>query len=126
MRDPVQDALTAIAGRFSDDAPSVDEAVLRARYSAYGAWPADARLGLGVLGWVLGPGFNVRGFKEAVNALEPDFATAASVVSLGDNPTAAAITDIVRRAFLNAAVVIDCDLNPDLLYSPLDLSSCTI
>lgn len=126
MRDPVQDALTAIAGRFSDDAPSVDEAVLRSRYSAFGAWPADARLGLGVLGWVLGPGFNVRGFREAVNALEPDFATAASAVALGDNPTAIAIADIARRAFLNAAVVIDCDLDPNLLYYPFDLASCTI
>lgn len=128
LRESVRPALVSIAGRFSSDVPLVDTAALRSRYGAFEAWPADAQLGLSVLAWALGPGFHVRGFRESVNALVPDFARAASTLeALGaKNTSLITLTGIARAAFRNAAVILECDLNPEILYSPLDLTSCTI
>lgn len=127
MRDVVRVALANIASRFSDDAPSVDESALRARYSALEAWPADAQLGLYILAWVLGPGFSVPAFRESVNLLVPNFGRAASAITLDENdPALITLSGMVRRAFRNAAVVMDWNLNPDLLYWPVDLTSCTL
>lgn len=128
MRENVRQALASIAGRFSDDAPLVDAAVLRVRYSAVEAWPADAQLGISILVWALGPGFHVRDFRESVNALDPDFARASSALEVlsKDNPSMITLSGIARAAFRNAAVVMLCDLNPEILYSPFDLASCTL
>ena len=82
MREAVRAALNNIAARFSNDAPSVDERVLRSRYGAYGAWPVDSELGLVVLAWVLGPGFAIPEFGRAVNAIVPDFASGARAIKL--------------------------------------------
>lgn len=124
MRDAVRKELVSIALRFSSDAPSVDEAALRSRYSALEAWPADAQLGLYILAWALGSGFALKGFKDAVNALIPDFARAASAVELKGDSSFITIASIARRALRNAHVVVECALDPDLLYSPLNLHSC--
>ena len=124
MRDAVRAALPFIAARFSDDAPSVDVGVLRRRYTAFDAWPADAQLGLIVLAWALGAGFNVKGFSDAVNVLEPDFAVAARAIPASTDPTRIALESICRQAFRNAAVVVRWDLNSDILYWPCELSDC--
>jgi hypothetical protein len=126
VRDSVRVALDKIAAQFSDDAPSIDERALRSRYAAVDAWPADAELGLRVVAWALGPGFSMRGFRDAVNRLVPDFSEAASLIMLGPSPTAVSLTGIARRALFNGATVVRWNLNPDLLYWPLDLSSCKV
>jgi hypothetical protein len=126
VRDAVRAALESIASRFSDDAPSVDEAMLQSRYSALEVWPADAELGLYVLAWALGPGFSSRGFREAVNTLVPDFARAASAMEAGNDPSLITLIGIARRALCNATVVTTWNLNPEILYWPLDLASCTL
>jgi len=120
----VRSAFLEIAQRFSDDPPTVNLPVLRRRYAAFPAWPADARLGLYVLAWVLGPGFHIRPFSKAVNQLHPDFAAAAGAIGKGSTPTTIAITGVVRQLFRNASVVVARDLNPSLLYWPIDLSTC--
>jgi hypothetical protein len=126
VRDVVRVALTHIAARFSDDAPLpfAGERVLRSRYSALGAWPADAEFGLTVLAWVLGPGFSMEGFKQAVNRLVPDFTKAAESIGAGSSPALVTLHGIARRSFRNASMVTRWNLNPDILYWPLDLSSC--
>lgn len=126
MREDVRVALKSIAARFSDDAPSVDERVLRRRYAALDAWPVDAQLGLVVLAWVLGPGFALSDFREATNRLVPDFSRAArSAGGIGaSNPTLITLGGIARCALANSAVVVRWNLHPEVLYWPLDLSSC--
>jgi hypothetical protein len=126
VRDSVRVALTSIAARFSGDAPSIDDRTLRSRYPALEAWPVDAELGLSVLAWALGPGFHVRAFRDSVNRLVPDFAGAASLLDLGPSPTAVTLTSIARCALNNGAWVVRWNLNPELLYWPLALSSCKV
>ncbi len=127
MREAVRVALVTIAARFSDDAPSVDTRLLRSRYSASGAWPADAELGLHILAWSLGPGFRLGEFGKTVNTLLPDFFSAAREVAtaplMRSTPSLITLGAIAEKALENAAVVIRWNLNPDLLYWPLDLSS---
>ncbi len=124
MRELVRVALGSIAFPFSDDAPSIDERVLRARYVAVDAWPADAELGLVVLAWALGPGFVLAGFREAVAPLVPDFARAARCIGPGGTPTLITLGGVARRALGNGAVVIARNLDPDVLYWPASLASC--
>lgn len=126
MRDVVRVALIQVAARFSDDAPSVDALTraLRVRYRALDGWPADPQLGLAVLGWVLGPGFALVGFRQSLNRLVPDFRSAAQAVGVGTNPTLVTIGGIVRCALRNGAVVTRWNLDPEVLYWPLDLSAC--
>lgn len=125
MREVVRVALNRIASRFSDDAPSIDTRVLRSRYRVYEAWPADAQLALGVLAWVLGPGFHLPRFAAAVNAPLPDFRRAAAAVGRGGaNSTLVTLGGITRRGLRNGDVVLQWNLDPDTLYWPHDLSSC--
>ena len=128
MREVVRVALGSIAARFSDDASMVDERVLRSRYSALTAWPADAELGLMLLAWMLGPGFPLAGFREAVNRCVPDFVAAAHAVQaackVGGSPTLVTVIGIVRCTFTNAETVVRWNLNPEVLYWPLDLMAC--
>jgi hypothetical protein len=124
VREAVRAALNSIAVRFSDDAPWVDERVLRQRYAALDAWPADAQLGLFVLSWVLGSGFSIAGFRESVNALVPDFGKTAWVIGTGSNPALVTLGGIARCSFRNAALVVRWNLDSEVLYWPLDLSRC--
>ena len=122
-QDPARSAFVQIAARFSDDVPSFTGAALRKRYPAVRAWPADAKLALYLLAWMLGPGFALKGFRESVNIYEPDFAAAARAVGPGKNPADITLTGYVRTALRNAAVVVKWDLNPEALYWPANLSS---
>jgi hypothetical protein len=132
MREAVRVALEGIATRFSQDAPSSsfsrDEPVLRRRYSAMDAWPADAEFGLFILSWTMGPGFTLGDFRAKVNALVPDFHGASARLRRagGSAPPAAFITltlvGIARTAFSNAAIVLRWNLTSDILYWPTDLS----
>jgi hypothetical protein len=125
VRETVRVALTSIATRFSNDAPSVDPHVLRRRYGDTSVWPVDAELGLLVLAWTLGPGFAIRGFREALAELIPDFARAARAVGQSpSNPTLVTIGGIARCCLSNGAMVVKWDLDPEVLYWPLDLSKC--
>jgi hypothetical protein len=124
VRDTVRVAFSSIASRFSSDAPSVDAVALRSRYRAFEAWPADAELGLIVLAWVLGPGFHIRGFREAVNAVVPEFDQSALLLGPGTTPTLVTLYGIARTGFRNATLVLRWDLNPDILYAPQELSRC--
>lgn len=125
MRVLVRAALENIAGRFSDERPKADEleAKLTKRYPAFGAWPADAQLGLLLLGWLLGPGFSLSGFKNTVDSFDPDFRHAAALLApagdVGDP-----IRDIIRQCFGNASLVLQWMLVDSVLYYPTDLSSC--
>lgn len=125
MRILVRAALENIAGRFSNEAPKADEleAKLTKRYPAFEAWPADAQLGLLLLGWALGPGFSLPGFKNTVDSLEPDFRHAAALVAptgdVGDP-----LRDIIRQCLRNADIVLQWALTDSVLYYPTDLSSC--
>lgn len=130
MRENVKHALQFTASRFSPDALSAEDlvridGVLRKRYAALDAWPADAQLGLYVLGWVLGPGFSLKGFAPSVNRLVPDFAAAARAVGPGSTPTTVSLGGMARQAFRNAAVVCRWNLVADLLYWPLELADHT-
>src|ERR1700755_2587788 len=99
MRDVVRDALETVAIRFSDDAPSIDTRVLRSRYRAYESWPADCELALVLLAWILGPGFKLPGFREALDGLVPDFESAASAVAFrNEGPTLITLGGIIRHA----------------------------
>lgn len=122
MREAVRAALVDIAARFSDDAPSLDERILRARYRALEAWPADAQLALAVLAWTLGPGFALRGFPQATNALVPDFGRAAAMIGPGGGPTLITLGGVARCGLRNGAYVLRWNLNPEILYWPNDLS----
>jgi hypothetical protein len=132
MREAVRVALEGIATRFSQDAPSSsfsrDEPVLRRRYSAMDAWPADAEFGLFILSWTMGAGFRLGDFRAKVNAIVPDFHGVSARLGRagwsGGSPPAAFITlvGIARTAFSNAAIVLRWNLTSDILYWPTDLS----
>ena len=127
MRTPVRVALGSLAARFAGDAAPLilDESALRVRYRALDAWPADAELALRVLGWALGPGFALAGFREALNGgALPDFDAAARCLNLGDVPTLIALSGVARTGFLNASVVVRAGLDPEVLYWPLGLTDC--
>jgi hypothetical protein len=124
VRDAVRVALGSIAAPFSDDAPSVNARVLRARYGVMDAWPADAELGLVVLAWALGPGFTISGFREALGQLVPDYARAARAIGPGGSPTLITLGGIARCALSNGAIVVRWNLNPEVLYWPLALERC--
>jgi hypothetical protein len=124
VRDAVRVALGSITARFSDDAPSVDERVLRRQYGALDAWPADAELGLVVLAWVLGPGFSLPQFRESVNTLVPNFSKAARAIGSGGPPSLITLGGIARCALNNGALVVRWNLDPEVLYWPLELSGC--
>lgn len=125
VRDAVRAVFAQITARFSDDAPSVDERVLQSRYAAVDAWPADAQLWIMVLGWALGPGFSLAGFRQAVNQLVPDFVGAARAIGVGKTPTLVTLGGIARVGFGNAAIVVRFDLDPEVLYWPIDMTRCT-
>jgi len=65
-----------------------NEAILKKRFPTYDNWPADAQLGLLSMAWAMGPNFRYPKFEAAVNALVPDFATAAkeSYINDANNP----------------------------------------
>ncbi len=115
---------TARFSNFSGDAPQVDERVLRARYGSLDAWPVDAELGLRVLAWTLGSGFSLRGFRDALSPVLPDFEGAARAIPMGADPTQIVLNAIARRALENGSVVMHWNLNPEILYWPLHLSCC--
>jgi hypothetical protein len=124
VREAVRVALGSIAARFSDDAPSVDERVLRRQYGVLDAWPLDAELGLMVLAWVLGSGFSLPQFRESVSTLVPDFSRAASAIGVGGSPELITLGGIARCALRNGGVVIRWNLDPAVLYWPSELSGC--
>ena len=127
MREAVRGALNDIAARFSDDAPSIDERVLRRRYGALDAWPVDAELGLCVLAWALGSGFSLGGFRDAVSRLVPDFEGASRAIEFKvETSTLVTLSGIARSAFRNGNLVVRWNLDPDTLYWPQDLSSCQV
>ena len=117
-------ALQVVTARFSSEPFAVDESALRKRYVALSAWPADAQLGLGVVAWALGSGFANSEFRQAVSAI--DFMRAAEVVSLGKDPTSITILGIARSALRNGAVVIAHDLDPEIVYWPMELTRCSL
>ena len=123
MRSSVRTALGSIASRFSDDAPSIDVSTLTRRYGALAGWPADAELGLLVLAWVLGSGFSIQGFREALAPprLVPDFRRAGAAIGRGGSPSLITLGGIARGAFENAGVVLDWNFHPEILYWPMQL-----
>ncbi len=129
MRACVLSAMLELGARFSDDAPGDlaqrllrDEGVLRKRYSAFDAWPADGQVGLHTMAIVLGPGFALAGFRRAVDAAVPDFDQAAEHCAIPDGGmTVAVLNARNERLFRNAAVVLRRNLDPELLYFPQDL-----
>jgi hypothetical protein len=122
VREDVRRALDNLSMAFVVEAPRVDEAILAKRYSALRAWPADAQLGLMVLALVLGPGFRLAGFAEAVNQLVPDFIAASRAIGHGKTPTAIVLGGIARACFRNAQLVVHHSLDANLLFWPTDLS----
>ena len=124
VRDAVRVALNVTAARFSSDAPTIDARALQSRYGILDAWPADAQLGLCVLAWALGPGFSLKGFREALRPALPDFEGAARAVPIGADPEGIVLHEMARRCLENGSVVVRWDLNPEVLYWPMGLSSC--
>lgn len=128
VRDAVRVALRFTTAQFSvsnevsPDAPSIDERVLRSKYGPLDAWPADAQLGLCLLAWTLGSGFSLRGFRDALRPVLPDFEGASRAIPVGSDPTQIALNGIARRCFENGSVVVRWDLNPEILYWPMGLA----
>jgi hypothetical protein len=119
-----------LASRLSDgvsgDCLDANEVRLSRRYSSLEAWPYDAQLALHLVSWVIGPGFNLPRFRQAVcGRLVPDFELAASECRIPlrmKHSGVASLNGWVSRLFGNAAVVIDRDMPGDRVYFPLDLS----
>lgn len=124
MREVVRVGLRNATARFSDDAPLFDSRALRARYGPLDAWPADAELGLAVLAWSLGPGFTLRGFREALREVIPAFEAAARAVPIGESSAQIVLNSVARTCLRNGSVVVRWDLDPEILYWPLELSKC--
>lgn len=120
------EALRHVTARFSGEPLRIDEGPLRKRYVALGAWPADAQLGLGVLAWSLGSGFSNREFRAAVNEEVPDFIKAAEAAAIGKDPTSITLLGIARSALRNGAVVLAHDLDPEIVYWPIELTRCSL
>jgi hypothetical protein len=115
-----------VTARFSGEPFRVNEATLRKRYVAVSAWPADGQLGLGVLAWTLGSGFSNREFQAAVNEEVPDFLKAAEAAAIGPDPTSITLLGIARSALRNGAVVLAHDLDPEIVYWPIELTRCSL
>jgi hypothetical protein len=97
--------------------------VLAKRYTALEAWPADAQLGLLILAWALGSGFQLKDFASSVNRMLPRWGAAARAVGPGRVPAAISIGAAVRMCFRNAVVVTRWNLNEAHLFYPEDLST---
>ena len=94
------------------------------RYPSFEAWPADAQLGFCLVSWVIGPGFHIAAFKDAVARPVPDFSLAAESCAVPErgHPGALALNSWVKRMFQNAGRVLDLELSPKWIYFPMDLS----
>lgn len=126
FRRSAREALRRVTARFSGESFKLDEGPLRKRYVALGAWPADAQLGLGVIAWSLGSGFSNREFRAAVNEEVPDFIKAAGAAAIGQDPTSITLLGIARSALRNGAVVLAHDLDPEIVYWPIELTRCSL
>lgn len=126
FRRSAREALRRVTARFSGEPFALDEGPLRKRYVALSAWPADAQLGLGVIAWSLGSGFSNREFRAAVNEEAPDFMKAAEAAAIGQDPTSITLLGIARSALRNGAAVLAHDLDPEIVYWPIELTRCSL
>lgn len=117
-----------LASRLADGDVSAEvliplEGKLLRRYPAFGVWPADSQLGLCLMAWLRGPGFNLVGFRQAVTGLVPDFRAAAQECRLPDwgHSGIAALNSWTSHLFLNGQCVLDWGLRPELIYFPTAL-----
>lgn len=81
------------------------ESSLVGKYPGFPNWPADAQLGLLSMAWAMGPKFNFPKFQAAVNAVYPDFVTAAQESHMNESGNPGLIPRNVANnvLFLNAA-----------------------
>lgn len=100
------------------------ENTLRGYFSNFANLPADAQMGLLSMAWAMGAAFAPKfpKFTRALNAMVPDFNTAAVESRMSD---ALPRNDANRTLFQNAAVVVAKNLDPTRLYYPqaLDMGS---
>lgn len=91
------------------------------------AWPYDAQLALHLVSWVIGPGFNLPRFRQAVcGRLDPDFELAASECRIPlrmKHSGVASLNGWVKQMFCNAAVVVGKEMPGEVVYFPLNLST---
>ncbi|MGA2185810.1 MAG: hypothetical protein ABSH47_22555 [Bryobacteraceae bacterium] len=102
LNDAAIDAL--IASRLTGNEASLKK---KESFRQFGAWPADAQLGLLSMAWALGPG-GVAGFSRLAAACRKlDFAGAAANCTINEqgNPGVAPRNRADRTLFQNAAVV---------------------
>lgn len=94
-----------------------NENYIRSEFPSYDSWPADAQLAVLSMAWAMGAGFSPKypKFTRAVNAVVPDFTTAANeshMTGVGIDGRNAANAQLLR----NAATVISQGLDPTVLY----------
>jgi len=93
-----------------------NESILVQHFPAFAAWNADSQLALHSMAWGLGPSFAPRfpAFVAAVNAVPPDWATAA--VQCHESNGAIQRNLANSRLFLAAADVDHCGLDPEVIH----------
>lgn len=103
----------------------LNDTQIRARFSDYETWPADAQLGILSMAWAAGSSFHFPRFEAACRAL--NFATASIEchMSDADNPGLRPRNTANEALFENAANVIRTGADPDVLYYPGNVPSPT-
>lgn len=101
-----------------------NEAILSGRFSNWDSWPADAQLAAHSMAWADGANFRFPKLVAAVNAMYPDFTTAADESHTDDmgNPGLKPRNKATFILWNNGASVLNNNLDPERLYYPQDLS----
>lgn len=95
-----------------------NDVYLRARFTGYEEWPADAQLGILSMAWACGPAFRFPMFEAAVRA--GDFVLASQECKMNEagNPGLVPRNAANRQLFMNAARVIELGLDHERLWYP--------
>ena len=101
-----------------------NEGVLRATFSNFDDWPADAQLGVLSMAWAMGPGFPASWPSFTAACKQLDFTTASAQCRMSEtgNPGVKPRNDADQTLFNNAAQVLKlgtgAGYSPDTLYYP--------
>jgi hypothetical protein len=100
-----------------DQKLDLNDKILSSRFPGYQSWPAYAQMAVNSMAWAMGANFKFPKFESAVNALVPDFKTAAieGHMNADGNPGLVPRNTANAQLWENAQNVLDNNLPHDLL-----------
>lgn len=100
-----------------------DVAILRGRFPGWDKMPADAQLAVACLAWAVGPHFRWPMLQAALGRGDYSMAALETTISEKGNPGVRPRNEGMRRMYRNAAWVVACDMDRDVLHYPSYISA---